>query len=247
MWYDFVTSKPEESTAYTYFTLQRVLRIADILQKPKTKRLARILEYSEGAKRAYRELVTKPKFSLDTDRQAKLVRPLYMGLLTAEQEDFAKNGSSKRLKTTAGGSAQAFYRRPSSSLCSKRSASNMPTSCWKTKNSRLALHAKARCDDHLGSVGGQRQRERHRRAGRHSIPQPLFQGRRVRMADERNVRHQSHGSISHRAQTGRQYNLRQSGISEHLRQSRLRVGKDGKGLYICRNDPIKLHGGNTSP
>ena len=90
MWYDFVTSKPEESTAYTYFTLQRVLRIADILQKPKTKRLARILEYSEGAKRAYRELVTKPKFSLDTDRQAKLVRPLYMGLLTAEQEDFAK-------------------------------------------------------------------------------------------------------------------------------------------------------------
>ena len=90
MWYDFVTSKPEESTAYTYFTLQLALRIADILQKPKTKRLARILEYSEGAKRAYRELVTKPKFSLDTDRQAKLVRPLYMGLLTAEQEDFAK-------------------------------------------------------------------------------------------------------------------------------------------------------------
>lgn len=89
-WYDFMTTKPEESTAYTYFTLQRVLRIADILQKPKTKRLARIQKYSEGAKRAYRELVTKPKFSLDTDRQAKLVRPLYMGLLTAEQEEFAK-------------------------------------------------------------------------------------------------------------------------------------------------------------
>lgn len=89
-WYDFMTTKPEESTAYTYFTLQRVLKIADILQKPKTKRLARIQKYSEGAGRAYRELVTKPKFSLDTDRQAKLVRPLYMGLLTAEQEDFAR-------------------------------------------------------------------------------------------------------------------------------------------------------------
>ena len=89
-WYDFMTTKPEESTAYTYFTLQRVLRIADILQKPKTKRLARIQKYSEGARRAYRELVTKPKFTLDTDRQAKLVRPLYMGLLTAEQEEFAK-------------------------------------------------------------------------------------------------------------------------------------------------------------
>lgn len=89
-WYDFMTTKPEESTAYTYFTLHRVLKIADILKKPKTKRLARIQKYSEGAKRAYRELVTKPKFLLDTDRQAKLVRPLYMGLLTAEQEDFAK-------------------------------------------------------------------------------------------------------------------------------------------------------------
>ena len=89
-WYDFMTTKPEESTAYTYFTLRRVLKIADILQKPKTKRLDRIQKYSEGAKRAYQELVTKPKFSLDTDRQAKLVRPLYMGLLTEEQEDFAK-------------------------------------------------------------------------------------------------------------------------------------------------------------
>lgn len=89
-WYDFMTTKPEESTAYTYFTLQRVLKIADILKKPKTKRLARIQKYSEGARRAYRELVTKPKFSLDTDRQAKLVRPLYMGLLTEEQDDFAK-------------------------------------------------------------------------------------------------------------------------------------------------------------
>ncbi len=85
-----MTTKPEESTAYTYFTLQRVLRIADILKKARTKRLARIQKYSEGAKCAYRELVTKPKFSLDTDRQAKLVRPLYMGLLTAEQEDFAR-------------------------------------------------------------------------------------------------------------------------------------------------------------
>lgn len=89
-WYDFMTTKPEESTAYTYFTLRRVLKIADILQKPKTKRLDRIQKYSEGAKRAYRELVTKPKFSLDTDRQAKLVRPLYMGLLTEEQKNFAK-------------------------------------------------------------------------------------------------------------------------------------------------------------
>ncbi len=96
-WYDFAAPHPEESTAYTYFTLKRVLEVADILQKPQDKRLDRIREYSEGARRAYREMVTKPRFTLDTDRQAKLVRPLYMGLLTAEQADFAKKRLIKAL------------------------------------------------------------------------------------------------------------------------------------------------------
>ena len=85
---DFFIPHPEESTAYTYFTLKRVLEIASILGKPETPQLARIREYSEGAKRAYQELITKDGYSLDTDRQAKLVRPLYMGLLTPEQEAY---------------------------------------------------------------------------------------------------------------------------------------------------------------
>ncbi|MGM9644718.1 MAG: family 78 glycoside hydrolase catalytic domain [Eubacteriales bacterium] len=89
-WFDFAAPHPEESTAYTYFTLKHVLEIADILGKVRDTRLERIKEYSEGAKRAYQELVTKEKFTLDTDRQAKLVRPLYMGLLNEEQEKFAK-------------------------------------------------------------------------------------------------------------------------------------------------------------
>ncbi|MGM9632291.1 MAG: family 78 glycoside hydrolase catalytic domain [Eubacteriales bacterium] len=89
-WYDFAAPHPEESTAYTYFTLNHILKIAEILGKTEDKTLARIKEYSEGAKRAYGELVTKEKFTLDTDRQAKLVRPLYMGLLNEEQETFAK-------------------------------------------------------------------------------------------------------------------------------------------------------------
>ena len=59
-----------------------MLEAAEILGKPETPQLKRIREYSEGARRAYQELVTKEKFTLDTDRQAKLVRPLYMGLLT---------------------------------------------------------------------------------------------------------------------------------------------------------------------
>ncbi len=92
---DFYIPHPEESTAYTYFTLRRVLEIARILGEPESPQLARIRTYSEGAKRAYQELVTKKNYTLDTDRQAKLVRPLYMGLLTEQQETFAK----KRLIT----------------------------------------------------------------------------------------------------------------------------------------------------
>lgn len=88
-WYDFASPHPEESTAYTYFTLKRVLEVAEILNK-KDKRLEKIKRYSEGAKCAYQELVTKKNFTLDTNRQAKLVRPLYMGLLNKEQEKFAK-------------------------------------------------------------------------------------------------------------------------------------------------------------
>lgn len=89
-WYDFSAPHPEESTAYTYFTLKRVLEIADIIGKNDDKRLKKIKEYSDGAKRAYQEYVSKPKYSLDTDRQAKLVRPLYMGLLDDKQSEFAK-------------------------------------------------------------------------------------------------------------------------------------------------------------
>ncbi len=98
VWYDFASPHPEESTAYTYFTLKRVLEVARILGKPSSKELGRIKEYSEGARRAYQELVTKPKHLLDTDRQAKLVRPLYMGLLTPEQEAYAKKRLIKAME-----------------------------------------------------------------------------------------------------------------------------------------------------
>ena len=97
-WYDFAAPHPEESTAYTYFTLKHVLKIAEILGKTEDKALEKIKEYSEGAKKAYQELVTKEKFTLDTDRQAKLVRPIYMGLLNEEQEEFAKKRLVKAME-----------------------------------------------------------------------------------------------------------------------------------------------------
>ena len=47
-------------------------------------------ESSEGCKKAYQELVSGEKFTLDTDRQAQLVRPLALDLLSEEQTAFAK-------------------------------------------------------------------------------------------------------------------------------------------------------------
>ena len=41
--------------------------------------------------------MTKPKFTLDTDRQCKQVRPLYLDLLTDEQTNFAKERLAKAL------------------------------------------------------------------------------------------------------------------------------------------------------
>lgn len=89
-WYDFASPHPEESTAYTYYTLSKVLEVARILNKPEDRFLKKVKRYSDGAKAAYEELVKHKKFTLDTDRQAKLVRPLYMGLLTEEQREYAK-------------------------------------------------------------------------------------------------------------------------------------------------------------
>ena len=88
VWTDFAEPHPEESTAYTAWVLGVMADICDILGR--NEYIPRLREYSEGAKNAYQEMVSKPKFTLDTDRQAKLVRPLYMNLLNEEQTAFAK-------------------------------------------------------------------------------------------------------------------------------------------------------------
>jgi len=88
VWTDFCVPHPEESMAYTSYILSLMTEISDIVGNTEDKAL--FIEYAEGVKEAYRELVTKPAHTLDTDRQAKLVRPLYMELLTEEQMEFAR-------------------------------------------------------------------------------------------------------------------------------------------------------------
>lgn len=88
VWTDFAEPHPEEQMAYTVFVLEKMIEISKICNKEENIPLLK--EYSEGVKKAYQELVTKEKFTLDTNRQAKLVRPIYMHLLTSEQEEYAK-------------------------------------------------------------------------------------------------------------------------------------------------------------
>ena len=90
---DFACPHPEETTAYIVYLLQTMAEIAEVLGKTDDKK--RFSEFAEKAKIGYGKLVECPEFSLDTNRQAKLVRPLYMGLLDEKQAEFAK----KRLIT----------------------------------------------------------------------------------------------------------------------------------------------------
>lgn len=87
-WTNMVLPHPEESTAYTAYVLGLMAEAADHLHKPEDAALCR--RYQTGCTKAYQELVTLPGHTLDTDRQAKLVRPLYMGLLDESQTQFAR-------------------------------------------------------------------------------------------------------------------------------------------------------------
>ncbi len=84
-WKDMAAPHPEVSTAYTSYVLGLMAEISEELDHPEDA--CRFREYAEGCRKAYQALV---KDGLDTDRQAQLVRPLYMNLLNEEQTAFAK-------------------------------------------------------------------------------------------------------------------------------------------------------------
>ncbi len=90
---DFVSPHPEETTAYIVYLMRHMEKIAKVLDKPADAALYH--ETAEQAKQGYQALVRTKKFSLDTDRQAKLVRPLFMELLDEGQTKYAE----KRLLT----------------------------------------------------------------------------------------------------------------------------------------------------
>ena len=87
-WTDMVAPHPEVSTAYTAWMMKLMAEAAHELGFQTDE--AEFSEYWEGCRKAYQALIELPEFSLDTDRQAQLVRPLYLGLLDPEKEAAAK-------------------------------------------------------------------------------------------------------------------------------------------------------------
>lgn len=85
---EFISPHPEETTAYIVWLTEHMARIAKLLGHTEDAQ-----EFAAAAKRArggYQHLVATKKHSLDTDRQAKLVRPLYMKLLNKPQIAYAR-------------------------------------------------------------------------------------------------------------------------------------------------------------
>lgn len=78
---------PEECTAYLYYAMVTIGKIARILGKDAM--IDRCGAYAEGAKMAYDALFVKTG-TLNTNRQAKLVRPLALGLLDGEERHNAQ-------------------------------------------------------------------------------------------------------------------------------------------------------------
>ena len=95
-WYDFAAPHPEVSTAYTSYMMDLMIEIAEELGRAED--ILNYEEYKEGCKRAYQKLVQTEKYDLDTDRQAQLVRPLALKLLTEEQEAFARKRLIKAME-----------------------------------------------------------------------------------------------------------------------------------------------------
>ena len=88
-WKDMVAPHPEVSTAYTSFVLGCMAEIAEELGYSEDS--ATYKTYSDGCKKAYQAMAEKSDYTLDTDRQARLVRPLAFGLLDEKQTAYTQN------------------------------------------------------------------------------------------------------------------------------------------------------------
>lgn len=94
-WTNVVLPETEVATAYTSFVLGLFAEIAEKLGHNADAK--KYKEISNNCKKAYQALVRTDDYLLDTDRQARLVRPLAFNLLDEEQTEYAKQRLIKAL------------------------------------------------------------------------------------------------------------------------------------------------------
>ena len=87
-WKDCAVPHPEVATAYTAYIMQLMSEIEKKLGNEKESRADEA--FSVRCRNSYQALARKESYSLNTDRQARLVRPLAMHLLDREQTVYAK-------------------------------------------------------------------------------------------------------------------------------------------------------------
>lgn len=87
-WKTCVITHPESATAYTSHVMELMAQMAQALGKEEEAKS--YLEFSEGNKNSYQALMRSETYSLDTDRQAQLVRALYFDMLDSTQAEYAK-------------------------------------------------------------------------------------------------------------------------------------------------------------
>ncbi len=87
-WTNMVLPHPEVSTAYTAYCFRLFAEVAREMGDGDTADT--YADLAEKVTRSYQSLRKLPAFTLDTDRQAMLVRPLAFGLLDVEQTAYAR-------------------------------------------------------------------------------------------------------------------------------------------------------------
>ena len=92
-WKDCAVPHPEVATAYTVHVMDCMAEMEAALGNDAQAKACE--DFAARCRKSYQALRRTPAYTLDTDRQAQLVRPLAFGLLDGEQAAFAR----KRLLT----------------------------------------------------------------------------------------------------------------------------------------------------
>lgn len=91
---NIILPRPEEATAYFHYQMVLMAEVAKVLGYVTDQK--RYTEFADGTKKAYNYLFVKDN-TIDTSRQAKLVRPLALGLLVGEVKKNVENRLEKAL------------------------------------------------------------------------------------------------------------------------------------------------------